>query len=122
VIAPFGDSAHPDHIIFDIKPNPNGGTGNTVNGFGHATCLNNPSDAAAAGGQVDGRRASPRYSDFNAPRWDGTIPALIAALPRPVLAALVNSWGRTRCTPGDAVRFPLRRRSASPSLGHSKPR
>src|SRR5438093_570871 len=35
-----GDAAHPDNIIFDITPNPNGGTGNSASGFGHATCLN----------------------------------------------------------------------------------
>jgi uncharacterized protein GlcG (DUF336 family) len=35
-----GDSTHPDNIIFDIIPNPNGGTGNSVSGFGHPTCLN----------------------------------------------------------------------------------
>jgi hypothetical protein len=37
-----GDAAHPDNIIFDIKPNPDGGTGVSANGFGHPTCLNNP--------------------------------------------------------------------------------
>src|SRR2546422_756320 len=35
-----GDSAHPDNIIFDITPNPNGGTGNSPSGFGHPACLN----------------------------------------------------------------------------------
>jgi uncharacterized protein GlcG (DUF336 family) len=34
------DAAHPDNIIFDITPNPNGGTGNSASGFGHPTCLN----------------------------------------------------------------------------------
>jgi hypothetical protein len=29
----------PDNIIFDIKPNPDGGTGISASGFGHATCL-----------------------------------------------------------------------------------
>ena len=33
-----GDAAHPDNIIFDIKPNPNGGTGISAGGFGHPTC------------------------------------------------------------------------------------
>ena len=36
------DPTHPDNIIFDITPNPNGGTGKSVSGFGHATCFNNP--------------------------------------------------------------------------------
>jgi len=33
-----GDPSHPDNIIFDIKPNPNGGTGISATGFGHPTC------------------------------------------------------------------------------------
>ena len=37
-----GDTAHPDNIIFDITPNPNGGTGKSATGFGHPTCLGNP--------------------------------------------------------------------------------
>jgi Haem degrading protein HbpS-like len=35
-----GDAAHPDNIIYDITPNPDGGTGNSASGFGHPTCLN----------------------------------------------------------------------------------
>jgi len=35
-----GDAARPDNIIFDIVPNPNGGTGISAGGFGHPTCLN----------------------------------------------------------------------------------
>lgn len=35
-----GDATHPDNIIFDIVPNPNGGTGNSPSGFGHPSCLN----------------------------------------------------------------------------------
>ena len=35
-----GDPARPDNIIFDITPNPYGGTGNSAGGFGHPTCLN----------------------------------------------------------------------------------
>lgn len=35
-----GDATHPDNIIFDITPNPNGGTGNSASGFGHPSCLN----------------------------------------------------------------------------------
>ncbi|MGI8568505.1 MAG: hypothetical protein ACR2KT_05285 [Methylocella sp.] len=37
-----GDTKHPDNIIWDITPNPNGGTGISTSGFGHPTCLNNP--------------------------------------------------------------------------------
>lgn len=37
-----GDASHPDNIIFDIKPNPSGGTGISSSGFGHPECLNNP--------------------------------------------------------------------------------
>jgi uncharacterized protein GlcG (DUF336 family) len=35
-----GDPARPDNIIFDITPNPYGGTGISAGGFGHPTCLN----------------------------------------------------------------------------------
>ena len=35
-----GDAARPDNIIFDITPNPNGGTGVSAKGFGHPTCIN----------------------------------------------------------------------------------
>jgi uncharacterized protein GlcG (DUF336 family) len=35
-----GDPARPDNIVYDITDNPNGGTGNSAGGFGHATCLN----------------------------------------------------------------------------------
>lgn len=35
-----GDPARPDNIIFDIAPNPNGGTGISASGFGHPECLN----------------------------------------------------------------------------------
>jgi Haem-degrading len=44
-----GDLTHPDNIIFDVKPNPNGGTGISTSGFGHPTCLNNPTAAAVSG-------------------------------------------------------------------------
>ena len=40
-----GDTTHPDNIIFDITPNPAGGTGNSVSGFGHPTCLNTSGSA-----------------------------------------------------------------------------
>jgi uncharacterized protein GlcG (DUF336 family) len=35
-----GDPARPDNIIYDITPNPNGGTGISKGGFGHPTCIN----------------------------------------------------------------------------------
>ena len=35
-----GDPSHPDNIIFDVTPNPNGGTGISAGGFGHPTCIN----------------------------------------------------------------------------------
>jgi Haem-degrading len=44
-----GDPKHPDNIIFDITPNPYGGTGISKGGFGHPTCLNNPTPAAVSG-------------------------------------------------------------------------
>jgi Haem-degrading len=34
-----GDNARPDNIVYDITPNPSGGTGNSANGFGHPTCI-----------------------------------------------------------------------------------
>jgi uncharacterized protein GlcG (DUF336 family) len=34
-----GDPTRPDNIIFDIAPNPFGGTGISAGGFGHPTCL-----------------------------------------------------------------------------------
>ncbi len=41
-----GDPARPDNIIFDINANPAGGTGNSVSGFGHPTCLNTAGSAS----------------------------------------------------------------------------
>jgi uncharacterized protein GlcG (DUF336 family) len=35
-----GDASRPDNIVFDIAPNPDGGTGTGAGGFGHPTCLN----------------------------------------------------------------------------------
>jgi uncharacterized protein GlcG (DUF336 family) len=35
-----GDPARPDNIVFDITPNPNGGTGISAGGFGHPSCPN----------------------------------------------------------------------------------
>jgi uncharacterized protein GlcG (DUF336 family) len=40
-----GDPARPDNIVFDITPNPSGGTGNSAGGFGHPTCLNTSGSA-----------------------------------------------------------------------------
>jgi uncharacterized protein GlcG (DUF336 family) len=34
-----GDANRPDNIVYDIKANPNGGTGNSAGGFGHPMCL-----------------------------------------------------------------------------------
>jgi uncharacterized protein GlcG (DUF336 family) len=36
-----GDPTRPDNILFDISPNPGGGTGISAGGFGHPMCLNN---------------------------------------------------------------------------------
>ncbi len=33
-----GDATRPDNIVFDILPNPNGGTGKSAGGFGHPVC------------------------------------------------------------------------------------
>jgi uncharacterized protein GlcG (DUF336 family) len=35
-----GDANRPDNIIFDVIPNPAGGTGDSPSGFGHPTCIN----------------------------------------------------------------------------------
>jgi uncharacterized protein GlcG (DUF336 family) len=35
-----GDTMRPDNIIYDITPNPAGGTGISAGGFGHPKCLN----------------------------------------------------------------------------------
>lgn len=35
-----GDATRPDNIIYDIAPNPDGGTGVSAGGFGHSECLN----------------------------------------------------------------------------------
>ena len=35
-----GDPGRPDNIVYDITANPGGGTGNSLKGFGHPTCLN----------------------------------------------------------------------------------
>ena len=35
-----GDPTRPDNIVYDITPNPAGGTGVSAGGFGHPPCLN----------------------------------------------------------------------------------
>jgi Haem-degrading len=35
-----GDPNRPDNIVYDITPNPSGGTGNSAGGFGHPRCIN----------------------------------------------------------------------------------
>jgi uncharacterized protein GlcG (DUF336 family) len=40
-----GDAQRPDNIVFDIIPNPNGGTGQSAGGFGHPTCINTAAPA-----------------------------------------------------------------------------
>jgi uncharacterized protein GlcG (DUF336 family) len=44
-VVPGADAAHPDNIIFDITPNPDGGTGISAKGFGHPTCVNTANPA-----------------------------------------------------------------------------
>jgi hypothetical protein len=46
-----GDSTHPDNIIFDITVNKVGvgAIGVSAGGFGHPTCLNNPTPTAVSG-------------------------------------------------------------------------
>jgi uncharacterized protein GlcG (DUF336 family) len=39
-----GDPNRPDNIVFDIAPNPSGGTGVSAGGFGHPMCLNTTSN------------------------------------------------------------------------------
>lgn len=39
-----GDSTHPDNMVFDITPNPKGGTGVSAGGFGHPHCGDNDGD------------------------------------------------------------------------------
>jgi uncharacterized protein GlcG (DUF336 family) len=41
-----GDPARPDNIVFDIVPNPDGGTGISAGGFGHPECINTGNPAA----------------------------------------------------------------------------
>lgn len=39
LFAVSGDPARPDNIVYDIVPNPAGGTGISAGGFGHPTCI-----------------------------------------------------------------------------------
>jgi hypothetical protein len=39
-VAGVAATRRPDNIVYDIKPNPNGGTGASAGGFGHPMCLN----------------------------------------------------------------------------------
>jgi uncharacterized protein GlcG (DUF336 family) len=48
-VPPFGNF---DKMLQDITPNPAGGTGNSASGFGHPTCLNNPTTASSGGSIV----------------------------------------------------------------------
>lgn len=41
------DPNRPDNIIYDIKANPNGGTGISTSGFGHPPCVNYNSNPAS---------------------------------------------------------------------------
>lgn len=40
-----GDANRPDNIIYDITPNPGGGTGKSAGGFGHPECINTANPA-----------------------------------------------------------------------------
>jgi uncharacterized protein GlcG (DUF336 family) len=39
-VAAGKDPTHPDNIIYDITPNPSGGSGVSAGGYGHPTCAN----------------------------------------------------------------------------------
>lgn len=41
-----GDPERPDNIVYDIEPNPDGGTGVSAGGFGHPECLNTGDETA----------------------------------------------------------------------------
>jgi uncharacterized protein GlcG (DUF336 family) len=41
-----GDPSRPDNIVFDIAPNPNGGTGISLGGYGHPHCTAEDGDPA----------------------------------------------------------------------------
>jgi uncharacterized protein GlcG (DUF336 family) len=43
-----GDATRPDNIVFDIVPNPNGGTGKSTGGYGHPVCDGTAVAAAGA--------------------------------------------------------------------------
>jgi uncharacterized protein GlcG (DUF336 family) len=46
-----GDPDRPDNIVYDIKENPQGGTGKSVGGFGHPACINTGDPASLPGVQ-----------------------------------------------------------------------
>ncbi len=39
-----GDSSRPDNMVFDITPNPDGGTGKSAGGWGHPHCISPAKD------------------------------------------------------------------------------
>ncbi len=84
------DSTHPDNIIFDITPNPNGGTGIGASGFGHPTCLNTggsstlPAVQQPAGTGRPGQRAG---SVLHRSAW-------LRARPAPVLTTAILAGSR----------------------------
>jgi uncharacterized protein GlcG (DUF336 family) len=39
-----GDATHPDNMVFDITPNPNGGAGKSTGGWGHPHCISPAQD------------------------------------------------------------------------------
>jgi hypothetical protein len=41
-----GDPARPDNIVYDIKANPDGGTGISAGGYGHPKCYNTGAQTA----------------------------------------------------------------------------
>lgn len=46
-----GDAQRPDNIVYDIQPNPTGGTGVSAGGFGHPTCINTANPSALPAGR-----------------------------------------------------------------------
>jgi hypothetical protein len=47
-----GDPQRPDNIIYDITPNPSGGTGISTGGFGHPRCINTSDPASQPSGSA----------------------------------------------------------------------
>jgi len=46
-----GDPERPDNIVYDIEPNPAGGTGVSTSSFGHPECINTGDETALPGVQ-----------------------------------------------------------------------